>query len=222
MEERPMVVRSTLRGGLAVLVGVLALVSPASANWTTNGDATGRLFTSAAAGGAKFDIVTSGFGVPGIVCLGADLPGRLFGGGAAGFDLAMTEPGFAGCGMGGQTAVARCGASGWNGVSYDSSTQLAAGWIGLTACNFIKPNGGCGNSTTITGGLVISGTVDTAYANVTDRFETSVYPGQNLVASWTGPGCMQGTSPALAKLTNTSGTALVYPVTGTFVPQITN
>jgi hypothetical protein len=205
---------------LAVVAGALSSASPVAANWTTNSDATGRTFSGGAVGGALFTVVTTGAAAQGITCTTADVIGGLFGGGASGSNIAGLDLGWGGCKIAGQNAATKCATTDYDATSYDPSTSTTAGSLASVSCVFTKV--GCGNSTSITGGISITGSAVGTYGNTSQALTISLWPSQNLTASWPGAGCLSGTSPGLAKLSNTSGTALKHSISGTFKPQITN
>jgi hypothetical protein len=216
--EEEMTCKSAVRG-LAVVAGLLAMAAPASANWTTNSDASGRAVNSNMSGGALITVNPTGAASQGISCTDASMSGALLAGGSSGAQLMYQVFDFGGCKVVGQNAAARCVASWFAATVYDPAMSLTTGSFTAVGCQFTKA--ACGNSTTITGGISITGSVPVSYGN-TNQQMTIPTTGQNLSAAWTGMGCLMGSSPAYTTLKSATGTAATYAVSSAFKPQITN
>jgi hypothetical protein len=209
---------------LALALLVCALVGPAgaAANWTTNGNSTGVTF-GGTGGPGILTVATTGAAPQGLSCAGGSGGGKLLGPSsgsgtalATGFFVSLNT-----CKVVGQNAAVRCDTT--NGVlnvtTYDPVTNITTGIGSNVTCFATKA--GCGNSTTVTGGITGTGTLGGTYGNTSQQL-TVPTTGQNLSVTWSGAGCLAGTSPGSGKLTNTSGTASVYGLTTAFKPQITN
>jgi hypothetical protein len=202
-------------------VGALATATSASANWTTNGDATGTAFSDTA-GPSLMTVVTTGTAPQGVAVKKRSRWRRLLRGAATGIKIiagiitVLEEAKVIG-----QTAAAQCDTTNeaFNGLAYSPAADLTSGQNSGITCVVTKA--ACGNSTTITGGITITGSVNETYGNTSQQFAMPT-TGQNLVASWPGAGCLAGTSPGSVTWTNSSGTALTSAVTSAFKPQITN
>lgn len=222
--------------GAALLVG-LASVSPASANWTTNGNATGTTVVLLGEG----DLLTvhaGGASAQGLTCSGSTSDSLVMGSSSSGngliraldilgkiVDLGCKVQGLFG-------SKRRCGGSPTgNAISYNPSTSVTTMSVTGIHCTIVKTNGSCGNATTFnstgstTGaGITVSGSVPATYGNTSQALAVGT-SGQNLNVSWSSTGCMQGTGTgtAIATLTNSSGTSLTFEFPpGTEVAQITN
>jgi hypothetical protein len=221
----------------ALIAGALGGASPASANWTTNGSATGTAFT-ASSGTAKLTVTPVGAAAQGITCTTSSATGKLFGPSlASGNGIASVTPAFGGtCLVVGQTAAVKCGTSNLNGTSYNPVSNLTSGTTTGISCVIAKTSGACGNATTFTGGgITVTGSVTASYGNTTQQM-TINQAGQSLAASWNSTGCLQGTGTGTAsgQLLNATGSTpggpcgggttgeMVYSVTSAFKPQITN
>jgi hypothetical protein len=211
----------------ALLVSAFVGASSASANWTTNGDATGVAF-SGSAGASKLGVTATGstVGVQGITCTSSSNTGSLFGPSlASGSGIASVLPIFGGtCQVVGQTAAVKCGNATLNGLTYSAVTNVSAGNLTGISCVVAKTSGACGNATTFTGGgITVTGTVNGSYGNTSQQLTIDL-AAQNLKASWNSTGCLQGTGTgsATGAFSNASGTALTYSVTSAFKPQATS
>jgi hypothetical protein len=207
---------------LAALLSTLVSASPATAIWTTNGDATGVQAT-ATAGSSKLAVAASGAATQGISCERMDRTWNVTGNLSDGH-WDKGETGFTTCLIVGQAATARCDATEvGTALSYAPVTNVTSYALSGISCRFTKASGACGNSTTVTGGITVTGSVNAAYGNTSQQL-TIATTGQSLAATWSSPGCLQGTgsSGAPSALTNGSGTALIYSVTSSYKPQISN
>jgi hypothetical protein len=202
---------------LAALTSALAIASPASASWTTNGSPTGTP-TTFSGGGTLLTIVTTGASIQGISSTGTHTFTGTTLNDATVYDTdttIITAPKIVG-----QNAAAACDAGAMvNATAYSPATNVTTGvWSGIS-CRFTKA--ACGNSTTVTGGITVTGSVLATYGNTSQQL-TYLTSGQSLTATWSGAGCLSGTSPATVKWTNATGTALVSGVTSSFKPQVSN
>jgi hypothetical protein len=211
----------------ALIVSALAGASSASANWTTNGSASGAAF-SGSSGASKLAVTPVGGAVQGITCTSSTNTGLLLGPSlASGSTLAAVTLLFGGtCQVAGQTAAVKCTDLGGMlaGTAYNPATSVTTGTLTGVSCVVVKTSGACGNATTFTGGgITVTGSVSGTYGNTTQQLTVNT-AGQNLAASWTSTGCLQGTGTGTAtgQFTNASGTAAVYSVTSAFKPQVTN
>jgi hypothetical protein len=204
---------------VAVLVAAALLgAAPASALWTTNGTASGSAF-SAGASVARLDVFASGGSGDFFVCT-PSMAGSLFGPTrATGVGLATLTLAFASCtASGGQPVAAKCDPAGLDATSYGAATSVTSATLSGVRCRFTKA--GCGNSTTVTGGITVSGSAAPTYGNTTQQFSVPS-SGQTFAATWPS-GCFSGTSPGTFRFVTPSGPGLSYAVTSSFKPQITN
>jgi hypothetical protein len=220
---RAMLVTLTL---VAVLGALGAAPASASANWTTNGSATGTAFTMTA-GSASWTFHPPGTVSQRYSCSNSSATGALFGSSSSGTRLMDWLPAFNGfCAVAGMPFGFKCEVMPFNGASYAPGTSVTTGTMASFVCLMAK--GACGNTTTYnaTGPnspIVISGQVGATYGNTSQQL-TIPLTGQALNARWQSPGCIQGTGTGATTVTLTSGTgtALTFAATGTFRPQITN
>jgi hypothetical protein len=208
---------------LLTFTAALAASAPATANWTTNGTATGSPF-SGSAPSTRWQFHTPGIS-SNIECAPSSLTGLLFGPSlASGSGIASVLPAYSNCSAGSIFLHAmKCSAEPLNGITYTAGTATTAAALGIR-CIIVKTNGACGNATTFTGGgITLSGQVPVTYGNTSQSMTVSP-TGQTLAATWSVNACLGFgiPGPASVTLTNTSGTALVYGLTSTFRPQITN
>jgi hypothetical protein len=219
-----MAIKLCLVGMLAT--SALAGATPASAGWTTNGSSTG-LGTdfSGTAASSVFTVVTTGAGAQGIRCNTLSAAGHWHGSGVIlpdGTRVATTTSfGFSACTEVGQNAAVRCDVTNMNqnAVSFSPATSVTLGTLTGVSCSVTKS--ACGNSTSVTGGITVTGSVNDTYGNTSQQLSINT-TGQSLSVSWTAAGCLSGTSPGSGTFTNSSGTALSASVTSAFKPQITN
>jgi hypothetical protein len=209
----------------ALLIAALSGASSASATWDTNGSAGGTAF-SGSAGSSKLAVSPVGGAVQGITCTQSTNTGSLFGPSlGSGNGIATVVPVFGGtCAVVGQTAAVKCSSASLNAVAYASGTGTTTGSLTGVSCIVAKTSGACGNATTFTGGgITVTGSVNGSYVNSSGQLTIST-SGQSLPTSWSSTGCLQGTGTGTAtgQFTNGSGTALVYSVTGSFKPNVTN
>jgi hypothetical protein len=202
----------------ALIVGALAGASTASANWTTNGSAGGTAFSDTA-GAALLTVTATGAAAQGLSCTSASqlvtLTGPIVNFTLWDFDVWS----FFGCRLVGQNAAVKCsGSSMFNGVTYAAPTTTG----NLTGISCVVTKAACGNSTSVTGGITVTGTVNGSYNNTTAKLTISNV-GQQLNVSWPSAGCLSGSSAgATGSLTDSAGASLVYSVTSSFVPNVTN
>jgi hypothetical protein len=202
---------------VAAVLLASALVAPQSArsNWTTNGTATGTPFTSSA-GISLFRLYNATGTVAGWACANTTLSGILKGSGASGIGLATVTPGFGTCLVAGTPIPMQCGAASLNGLTYAAPTTFAS-ISGITCV--VWPTA-CGNATTLTGGITITGSMSATYGNTSQQLTVPV-AGEALGATWP-PSCMGSPASVSAQFFSPSGVAPVYGMTSTFRPQITN
>jgi hypothetical protein len=206
----------------ALIVSALVGASSASANWTTNGSASGTAF-SGTAGASLLNVATTGAALQGIRCNTSNNSGKLLGPSLAsgnGIAGAITLD-FASCTVVGQNAAVKCDttATALNALAYSPVTELSSGQVTGIKCGITKA--ACGNSTSVTGGITVTGSVNGTYGNTTQQLSINT-TGQSLSVAWTAAGCLSGTSPGSGTFTNSSGTALAYSTTSAFKPQATN
>jgi hypothetical protein len=205
---------------LVAMVGVCAVGAagtPASANWTTNGDATGMAWTTSTQIVGMSFIPASGASVSG-VCT-SSLPGRLFGPSlATGIGIANATLTFTSCSVGGSAAAYSCDPGRLDGLAYTAPNVQTT--LVNVVCRVTKA--GCGNSTTVTGGITISGSAPLTFRNATtpNFAAPNLGSGQTFTTTWTA-GCLTGTAPGTFEFHIPSGAAN-YNVTSSFKPQITN
>jgi hypothetical protein len=216
---------------VVVLANALSGSSSASANWTTNGTATG-MTVEKQAGPALLSVTQNGV-TQAFSCSAGVTHGDVLGGGIGGDALEkITTTRFTGCTGSGTADAIHCvpQAAKFDGVSYTPATSVTSGTLSGIECKIVKLNGACGNATTFnaTGsasgaGITLTGSLPATYGNTSQQLQISA-TGQTLNVTWSSPGCLQGTGTggATGKLTNSSGTALAYTVTSAFKPQITN
>ncbi|MCW2983318.1 MAG: hypothetical protein JWR63_888 [Conexibacter sp.] len=205
----------------ALVAAALAGASSASANWTTNGSATGTPFSLAAAGGIQFKYNTTGAASLVYSCSSSSMAGVLNGPSlSSGTGIAQLTPSYAGCSAAGRFYATKCSLASLNAVAYNPATSLTSSVLANITCN-VTWGGSCGNSTTVTGGITITGSVTTTYGNTTQQLTINT-AGQALSATWTSSACYGGSQPASVQLTNSTGTAPIYTVSSAFKPQITN
>jgi hypothetical protein len=217
-----------LGGALAVtaMAGITSSASAAITSWHTNGNATGTTIT-ATAGASRLDVTATGsaIGVQGITCATSSVHGLLFGPtflSATANVASSVTPIFGGpCLVVGQTAAVQCRSTGvLNAQNFAS--PITSGQLSGIDCVIVKTSGACGNATTFTGGgITVTGTVQGTYNNSTRQLTVS-QSGQNLHASWSATGCLQGTGTgsATGSFANASGTDLTYTITGSHHPTI--
>jgi hypothetical protein len=208
---------------LLTLAAALAGSAPATANWTTNGTATGSAF-SASTPSTRWQFHAAG-GSSDIECAPSSLAGQLFGPSlASGSGIASVLPTYSSCSAGSIFLHAmKCSTESLNGIAYTAGTATTTAALGVR-CIIVKTNGACGNATTFTGGgITLTGQVPVTYGNTSQSLTVSPI-GQTLAATWSVNACLGfwTPGPATVTLTNASGTALVYGLTSTFRPQITN
>jgi hypothetical protein len=219
--------RRLMKLGVAAALLVTALVGASSsqAHWTTNGTPTGTIPYTMSAGPSLLSISAPGGGLQGFTCMSTSAAKTIHNkdivrpdGTKIGTQHVVNS---AGCNLGGLNAAVSCDTAFTyeDGVSYSPSTNVTTLHITGIFCQITKP--GCGNSTTVTGGITVTGSYLAEYGNTSQQLAISP-TGQSLVANWSSSGCLSGTSPGAATLTNNLGTALVYSVTSAFKPQISN
>jgi hypothetical protein len=217
----------------ALIVTAATGASSASANWTTNGNATGATFTMTA-GAAKWTFQPIGGSPQGFNCSSSSLHGKLFGPSlASGVAIATLDSQWNGaCIVVGMTYAIKCATDSqtFDSLTYQPAMSLTTGSMRNIRCVIVKASGSCGNATTFnatgsaTGtGITVTGTVNGTYGNTSQQLTINT-AGQSLGTSWSSTGCLQGTGTgtASATLLNASGASLVYSTTSTFRPQITN
>jgi hypothetical protein len=209
--------------GIACALVVVALSGSAvaSANWTTNGNATGVAATGAGIGGSLMTVVTTGAATQGIRCTDRDDVYKVYGPfPPSGITVEEYQFSFfTSCTLVGQNAAIKCGTASLNAVSYSAATNLTSGNVTGISCVITKA--ACGNSTSVTGGITLTGSFNVTYGNTSQQLAIAT-AGQSLSASWSGAGCLSGTSPGSVRFTNSSGTASLASITSAFKPQITN
>jgi hypothetical protein len=213
--------------GTALLLAALAAPSSSFGYWTTNGTPSGTIPFTTAAGSSAITVVATGAPLQTVSCSTANASNTIHNSDITrpdGTKIKTQHIGkAAGCQISGMGAAVNCEPSVLSfgdGIAYSPSTNVATLQISGVECQ-ITTAFGCGNSTTVTGGITVAGSYLETYGNTSQQF--AVQPsGQSLSATWSGGGCLAGSSPGTAKWTNTSGTALAYSVTSTFKPQISN
>jgi hypothetical protein len=225
--------RRLITTSLATMALLAALTGAASANWTTNGTASGIAFAGTAT--KNFWTVKP---VGRTLSTGWQCP---FGG----VDGILTGPSFSGpAPVMGQLTFASSGCflisgmalwavkcdsgSPFSGLSYSPVGSLTAGSVASVRCVLVRVAGGCGNATTFTGGgIVITGTLPVSYGNTSQQLSVDI-PGQSLRATWTTASCLSGTGTGTATggligdIMNGTGLPVTYRATSTFRPNITN
>jgi hypothetical protein len=202
----------TMRLGVSIVfvLSMLAGIQSALANWTTNGPGS---FT-AGSGLSIWQFVNTSGTQSGFRCFSNTGTGTLNGPSLPTSTLGTFTVQNAGCTVVGLGFSVSCDAAQLDGLSYAAPTTTGA----LTGFSCHIAGGGCGNATTYQGAITVTGTAPFSYGNTSQQLALPP-SGQNLSA--TGPNCFIKV-PATVHLVNSSGTALVYGMTSTFRPNITN
>jgi hypothetical protein len=206
-----------LRLAGAVLAGALGSVAPALGSWTTNGPGT---FAGTAPASIAVAVENSSGTLRAAASCASTMAGSLKASQASGVGIGTFLPTFTNCfSLAGPSVAMKCGSMSLSAISF--TAPVAAISLSSVQCDLVMPYINCGNATTVSGGIVATGTLTGTYNNTVAAF--TIPNNSYLSATWPA-GCVMPPHVAgdTARFASVGNPYARYNVSSSFRPLITN